>query len=208
MKSNLSHRNIAILAIAGIVASVLIAAAPIDWSQASAALQAQRNPAASKAAPNIVVGSFVPTKIYFFNDNTELTSTTSVAAASLTYASSATNHRLKIDFTATGAIKNETSNGALLFVGCFIDGTKPCVGNQSDPATTPAGYVNLMSTNYPNHAAWDNGIAYTWWTNSLGSGTHTVTIKAAVGNPLVPYGDTGELFIEARNMVVTVAVPT
>jgi len=93
-----------------------------------------------------------------------------------------------------------------MFLGCIVD-RSPCVGTQKNPSTTPAGYANVLSNNYPSVAGWDNTVGYTWFTNDLSAGTHTIVIIAAVGNPLVPFRGTGTLFIEARNLIVTVATP-
>jgi hypothetical protein len=114
-------------------------------------------------------------------------------------------HRLVINYSSVGAIEANTATGAILFIGCFVDGTIPCVGTQDDPGTTPAGYVNVLSTDFPGSTAWDNSVDHVWYTaTKLSAGSHTVTIKAAVGNPLVPFLGTGTLFDEARTLVVTV----
>lgn len=119
------------------------------------------------------------------------------------------SHRLVINYSSVGAIQASGASPALLFIGCFVDGTA-CVGTQSDPAGIPAGYVNVLSTNFPGQTGWDNSVDHVWYTAAkLSPGPHTVVIKAAVGNPLVAtvFGTgngPGTLFDEARNLVVTV----
>ena len=149
------------------------------------------------------------TKTFVFNDKPELSSTgTIVVSGPKTVTVGDVDnlpHRLVITYSSVGAIEANTATGAILFIGCFVDGTIPCVGTQADPGTTPAGYVNVLSTDFPGSTAWDNSVDHVWYTaTKLSAGTHTVTIKAAVGNPLVPFLGTGTLFDEARTLVVTV----
>ncbi len=129
------------------------------------------------------------------------------------------HHRLVIDYSSVGAIRNDTVKEALMFLGCFVDGN-PCVGTQANPpehdagATVPLGYVNVLSCDFSSCAGWDNAADHVWFTNNLSCGPHTVVIKAAVGNPLIPplvpptafdgRSGPGTLFDEARNLVVTV----
>src|SRR5207245_5411023 len=120
-------------------------------------------------------------RVFLLNSNPELSSTTSVVAASLTYTFSASTHHLIVAFSAVGAIANNTNTPALMFLGCIVD-RSPCVGTQKNPSTTPAGYANVLSNNYPSVAGWDNTVGYTWFTNDLSAGTHTIVIIAAVGN--------------------------
>jgi len=66
-----------------------------------------------------------------------------------------------------------------------------------------------LSTDFPAFTGWDNSVDHVWYTGKLSAGSHTVVIKAAVGNPLIPFAfgtgnGTGTLFDEARNLVVTV----
>jgi hypothetical protein len=154
------------------------------------------------------------TRTFVFNDNTELSSSTTVTVAgplSVTVGEfDGASHRLVINYSSVGAIAPLTATPALLFIGCFVDGTTPCVGSQANPGGIPAGYVNVLSTDFSAFTAWDNSVDHVWYTaTKLSPGSHTVTIKAAVGNPLVTtvFGTgngTGTLFDEARNLVVTV----
>ena len=148
------------------------------------------------------------TKTFVFNANAELSSTTTITVATLPvtvggFEAVPASHRLVINYSSVGAIQAATATPALLFIGCFVDGIA-CVGSQADPGTTPAGYVNVLSTDFPGSTAWDNSVDHVWYTAKLSPGAHTVVIKAAVGNPLVPFMGTGTLFDEARNLVVTV----
>ncbi len=148
------------------------------------------------------------TKTFVFNDKPELSSTGTIVVSgpqTVTVGEfDGAPHRLLINYSSVGAIEGP---GAILFIGCFVDGPPPipCVGTQADPSTTPAGWVNVLSTDFPGSTAWDNSVDHVWYTaTKLSAGTHTVTIKAAVGNPLVPFLGTGTLFDEARTLVVTV----
>jgi len=149
------------------------------------------------------------TRTFVVNANPELSSTSTITVAGpLTVTVGdvdGASHRLVINYSSVGAIEANTATGAILFIGCFVDGTIPCVGTQADPGTTPAGYVDVLSTDFPGSTAWDNSVDHVWYTaTKLSACTHTVTIKAAVGNPLVPFLGTGTLFDEARTLVVTV----
>jgi hypothetical protein len=186
------------------------------------------------AFPILAHSQLAPKKVFLFNDNPELCagSPNSVAVAAgcpiapITVASltvkvgdgeeeEGSKHRLVIDYSSVGAItpagQLSTNPKATLFLGCFVDGS-PCVGTQTDPATVPAGWVNVLSCNFTADittcAQWDNGVDHVWYTGFLSPGTHTVVIKATVGNALVPsntnIGNPGILFDEARNLVVTV----
>ena len=148
------------------------------------------------------------TRTFVFNDKPELSSTGTIVVSgpqTVTVGEfDGAPHRLLINYSSVGAIEGP---GAILFIGCFVDGPPPipCVGTQADPSTTPAGWVNVLSTDFPGSTAWDNSVDHVWYTaTKLSAGTHTVTIKAAVGNPLVPFLGTGTLFDEARTLVVTV----
>jgi len=174
----------------------------------------------------LTVGPLTPKKVYLFNNNDEAVSTTTITVATLTVKvgsceeEESSHHRLVIDYSSVGAIRNDAPpKEALLFLGCFVDGN-PCVGTQANPpehdagASVPLGYVNVLSCDYPSCAGWDNAVDHVWFTNNLSCGTHTVVIKAAVGNPLIPVSvpptafdgrnGIGTLFDEARNLVVTV----
>ncbi|SRR5216683_2584004 len=174
----------------------------------------------------LTVGPLTPKKVYLFNNNDEAVSTTTITVATLTVKvgsceeEESSHHRLVIDYSSVGAIRNDAPpKEALLFLGCFVDGN-PCVGTQANPpehdagASVPLGYVNVLSCDYPSCAGWDNGVDHVWFTGELSCGTHTVVIKAAVGNPLIPVSvpatafdgrnGIGTLFDEARNLVVTV----
>ena len=174
----------------------------------------------------LTVGPLTPKKVFLFNDNDEAVSTTTITVATLSVnvggceEEESSHHRLVIDYSSVGAIRNDAPpKEALLFLGCFVDGN-PCVGTQANPpehdagASVPLGYVNVLSCDYPSCAGWDNAADHVWFTNNLSCGTHTVVIKAAVGNPLIPVSvpatafdgrnGIGTLFDEARNLVVTV----
>jgi len=162
-------------------------------------------------------------RVFLFNANPELSSTSTITVASLSVTVGefdGGSHRLVINYSSVGAIAPDVAaNRAVLFLGCFVDGN-PCVGTQANPpehdagASVPLGYVNVLSCDYPSCAGWDNGVDHVWFTGELSCGTHTVVIKAAVGNPLIPVSvpatafdgrnGIGTLFDEARNLVVTV----
>jgi hypothetical protein len=150
------------------------------------------------------------TRTFVFNDNTELSSSTTVTVAgplSVTVGEfDGASHRLVINYSSVGAISPAVATApALLFIGCFVDGIA-CVGTQADPVGTTAGYVNVLSTDFSAFTAWDNSVDHVWYTAKLTPGSHTVVIKAAVGTSVTtpPFRGTGTLFEEARNLVVTV----
>jgi hypothetical protein len=148
---------------------------------------------------------FIPVKVFLFNENEELSTTTETTTASLSYDFS-NPHRLVIDYSSVGAIRSDSEvDPAILFIGCFVDGA-PCVGTQANPADTPAGWVNVLSCNFavPDCAAWDSDVSHVWYSDKLSKGAHTVEIKVAVGNPLVPFKGTGTALNEVRTLVVTV----
>lgn len=178
------------------------------------------------------LGPFTPKKVFLYNNNDEAISTTTTTVATLVVKvgsgeeeEGGAHHRLVVDFSSACAIQPTNANPlnkALMFIGCFVDGN-PCVGSQANPPEhndgnpVPSGYINVLSCDFTNPATcaqWDNSCNHVWYTNELSKGTHTVVIKAAVGNPLVPpqmpptFFDTrngpGTLFDEARNLVVTV----
>jgi len=150
-------------------------------------------------------------RVFLFNANPELSSTSTITVASLSVTVGefdGGSHRLVINYSSVGAIAPDVAaNRAVLFLGCFVDGS-PCVGTQANPATTPAGWVNVLSCDFSSCAQWDNGVDHVWFTGKLSPGSHTVVIKAAVGHALVPadtfIGNPGTLFDEARNLLVTV----
>jgi hypothetical protein len=145
---------------------------------------------------------FIPVKVFLFNENEEISTTTETTAASLSY-DFPKPHRLVIDYSSVGAISpDDAENPATLFIGCFVDG-EPCVGTQANPANTPAGWVNVLSCNLGRCAAWDSDVSHVWYSPKLSEGKHTVEIKVAVGNPLVPFLGTGTAFNEVRTLVVT-----
>ena len=173
------------------------------------------------------LGPFTPKKVYLYNNNDEAVSATTATVATLAVKvgsgeeEGGGHHRLVVDFSSACAIQPD-STSALMFIGCFVDG-KPCVGSQANPPEhntgnpVPSGYINVLSCDFTvldTCAQWDNSCNHVWYTNELSKGTHTVVIKAAVGNPLVPpkvpatffdtRNGTGTLFDEARNLVVTV----
>jgi hypothetical protein len=181
-------------------------------------------------ALDLTIGPLTPKKVYLFNNNDEVISTTTITVATLTvkvgsdsgflWSEEESKHRLVIDYSSVGAIRNEEPpKEALLFLGCFVD-DNPCVGSQANPpehddgATVPLGYVNVLSCDFSSCAGWDNAVDHVWFTDELSPGDHTVVIKAAVGNPLIPpsvpptffdgRNGPGTLFDEARNLVVTV----
>ena len=157
------------------------------------------------------------TRTFVFNANPELSSSSIITVATLPVTVGefdGGSHRLVINYSSVGAI---SPTGALpanpkatLFIGCFVDGV-PCVGSQANPAGIPAGWVNVLSCNFTvptTCAQWDNGVDHVWFTAKKSPGSHTVVIKAAVGNAFLPananVGNAGVLFDEARNLVVTV----
>ena len=195
-ESKLFTRNHFAIALMAMAAALLMMPIHI-FAQGSA----HRQTSGGREDPKVFKG-FVPRRVFLSNDNVELSSTTEITVASLTYKSSK-EHRLTIDYSSVGAIEaDNAADPAILFIGCFVDGN-PCVGSQNDPSNTPAGWVNALSCDYPNSAAWDNHVGYVWFTDALQEGSHTVVIKAAVGNPLIPFLGTGTLFNEARNLIVT-----
>jgi len=162
---------------------------------------------AGTPVPAISQGPFVPRQILMNNTNTEVSATTTkVLVGELTYTFS-TRHHLVITFSAVGAVSKgpNSATPAILFLGCYVDG-KPCVGSQNNPTTTPAGWVNTLSTDYSTTgpAAWDNWVGYTWFTTALPAGTHTVVIWVETGNALFGFMGAGTAFCEARNLVVTI----
>jgi hypothetical protein len=150
-------------------------------------------------------------RVFLFNADPELSSSSTITVASLSVTVGefdGGSHRLVINYSSVGAIAPDVAaNRAVLFLGCFVDGS-PCVGTQANPSTTPAGWVNVLSCDFSSCAQWDNSADHVWFTGKLSPGSHTVVIEAAVGHALVPsdsfIGNPGTLFDEARNLVVTV----
>jgi hypothetical protein len=142
---------------------------------------------------------------YLFNDDTEIGSDgTPLVVASITEVKAPPGSRLLIQFSSVGAAIN-SSGGTSLFLGAFVDG-QPAIGSQSDPGGTP-GYVNVLSVDYLNTAAWDSAIDHVWFSDPVSKTTknlHTVTIVAATGNALIGLGAAAGIDIEARDLVVTV----
>jgi hypothetical protein len=178
--------------------------------------------AALSMMPRQIFAQGAPVQVFTFNADPEL----SAGAAPVVVANSApigfaagTTHKLIIDYSSVGAISADLpgdANRALLYIGCdIIDGTgviAPCIGTQNDPAGVPAGWVNVLSCDFPACAAWDNSVSHVWFSHILAAapGPYTVRIRAEVGfallgPPIAPgKGGPGTLFDEARNLVVTV----
>lgn len=197
--------------IVGAVALSLIMTTMVVSGQSiiSIAAQAQqqgRTPSdQTVSAQSISIPPLTPQKVILFSDSTEPSTNTVMTVASATY-NFTKFHRLLVDFSSVGAISNSTNQRALLYLGCFIDGS-PCFGKNTDPDNTPGGYVNPLSCDYSTCAAWDNNVSHVWFTKSLAPGTHTVVIKVAVGNSLFGFGGPGTAFDEARNLAVTILAP-
>jgi hypothetical protein len=175
--------------------------------------------------PILAHAQLPPKGVYFFNANPELCTISASLPATLcsndqpitqgpiTVATLTVNvgasgyHKLLIDYSSAGAVSSATSGKALFYLGCSVDGTA-CVGTQdnSGGSTTLPGYVNVESCDFPSCSAWDESVNHVWFTGSLSPGFHTVVIKAAVGTDVTspPFGSTGTIFNEARNLVVTV----
>lgn len=200
-ESKLFTRNHVAIALMAMAAALLMMPIHIVAQRS-----AHRQTSGGREDPKVFMG-FFPERVFLFNDDVELSSTTAITVASLTYKSSK-EHRLTIDYSSVGAIEaDNASDPAILFIGCFVDGN-PCIGSQNNPSNTPAGWVNVLSCDFPSCAAWDNHVGYVWFTDELEEGSHSVVIKAAVGNPLIPFKGTGILFDEARNLVVTLLRPS
>ena len=173
---------------------------------AGAQAQQQGRTPSTTVEPQVVLGSgtLIPRTIQANNNNAEVSSSTGLTVAVLNTNYTKSMHRLLIDYSSVGAISATNSGSpALFYLGCFVDGN-PCIGQNDDPATTPDGYVNPLSCNYPSCASWDSDVSHVWFTKPLAPGVHHVVIKAAVGNALFGFGGPGTLFDEARNLVVTV----
>jgi hypothetical protein len=165
------------------------------------------------AFPILAHAQLIPKAVYLFNDNPELSSTSTRTVATLTVNVGDDGlHRLVIDYSSVGAIKpDDNSKRALFYLGCFVDGVA-CIGEQDNSgfATSQTGYVNVLSCDFtfptPICAAWDSSVNHVWFTGFLSHGSDTVVIKEAVGASVTtpPFGGTGTVFDEARTLVVTV----
>src|SRR5713101_5714049 len=81
---------------------------------------------------DVIALESLATRTFVFNDKPELSSTgTIVVSGPKTVTVGDVDnlpHRLVITYSSVGAIEANTATGAILFIGCFVDGTIPCVG--------------------------------------------------------------------------------
>src|SRR5712691_617504 len=97
--------------------------------------------------PDLNVGPLVPSEVFLFNNNSELSANNQIIVAQINYFLGVP-HRLTIDFSSVGAIEAlSASNPALLYIGCFV-GPTPCIGSQANPPGVPAGWVNALSCDF------------------------------------------------------------